>query len=78
MNGYLLARITAGMAPARSLLDLIVEIFASPLLRIIAFFVVSDFYSKVRRWVPAAAQPGAAAASGAAAAASNSGGKKHD
>ena len=71
MNGYLLARITAGMTPARSLLDLFVEIFAAPLLRIIALFVVSDFYSKVRRWAPAATQPGAAAAS-------NSGSKKRD
>jgi 3-dehydrosphinganine reductase len=69
MNGYLLARITAGMAPARSLLDTFIEIVAAPLLRIVAFFVVSDFYSKVRRWAPATAQP---------AAASNSGGKKRD
>ena len=71
MNGYLLARITAGMAPARSLLDLFVEVFAASLLRIIAFFVVSGFYSKVRRWAPAATQPGAADAG-------NSGGKKRD
>lgn len=76
MNGYLLARVTAGMAPARSLLDSLIEIFAAPLFRIIALFVVHDFYSKVRRWAPPAAQPATAAQSDAAA--SNSGGKKRD